>query len=289
MVFIHYDVICQCSSTVVLVMTDYILQHELFIRLSFFFCIFLIMATWEVIQPCRTLSINKTTRWFSNISLVVLNSVTLRLAFPIAATGFALFCSQQNWGLFNFLDWPNWLEILLAIIILDCVIFWQHVAFHYIPFFWRFHKVHHADLDYDVTTGSRFHTIEIILSMSIKFFAILLLGPSVVAIIIFEVILNGMAMFNHANISLPKPIDRVLRIFVVTPDMHRVHHSVIPDELNRNFGFNLSCWDKLFNTYREATRAGNHDMIIGLDDYRDKKITSNLWNMLKIPFIDYKK
>ncbi|MGH1469818.1 MAG: sterol desaturase family protein [Cellvibrionaceae bacterium] len=261
-----------------------ITENELLIRLSFFFGIFFTMALWEIAKPCRELSISKSTRWISNLGLVVLNSLVLRLVFPVAATGFAIFIADQGWGIFNNLSFPIVLEIILSLIILDCAIYWQHVIFHYSPFFWNFHKVHHADLDYDVTTGSRFHTIEIIFSMCIKFLAIAILGPSVVAVILFEVILNGMAMFNHSNISLPKKLDYILRFFVVTPDMHRVHHSVVPDELNSNFGFNLAWWDKIFKTYRKETRAGNTDMTIGLNEYRDKKIASTLWNMLKIPF-----
>ncbi len=267
-------------------MNNFITDNELTIRLAFFFGIFAIMALWEIAKPCRALTVAKSTRWLSNLGLVVLNSVILRLVFPIAATGFAVFVSNQGWGVFNWINLPAPLEIILSIIILDCAIYWQHVAFHYNPFFWNFHKVHHADLDYDVTTGSRFHTIEIIFSMCIKFFAIAVLGPSATAVILFEVILNGMAMFNHSNISLPKKFDNVLRLFAVTPDMHRVHHSVIPDELNSNFGFNLPWWDRIFKTYRQETRAGNHDMVIGLNDYRDANIASKLWNMLKIPFFN---
>jgi sterol desaturase/sphingolipid hydroxylase (fatty acid hydroxylase superfamily) len=201
-----------------------------------------------------------TARWTSNLGLVVLNTVLLRMLFPAAAIGMALFADAKGWGLLNAIDVPGWLAVVAAVVVLDFVIWVQHVLFHAVPAFWRLHRVHHADLDYDLTTGARFHPIEIVLSMLIKFAAIAALGPPVVAVILFEAILNGMAMFNHANVGLPLGVDRALRRFVVTPDMHRVHHSVEEDEINSNFGFNLYWRDRLLGTYRDQPgRAGRGD------------------------------
>jgi sterol desaturase/sphingolipid hydroxylase (fatty acid hydroxylase superfamily) len=214
-----------------------------------------------------------------------LNTLVLRILFPAAAVGMALFTSAQGWGLLNVIDIPGWLAVLIAVVVLDFVVWVQHVLFHAVPALWRLHRVHHADLDYDLTTGARFHPIEIVLSMLIKFAAIAALGPPVVAVIIFEVILNGMAMFNHANVRLPLGVDRVLRWFVVTPDMHRVHHSIEDDETNSNFGFNLSWWDRLLGTYRDQPRAGHEGMTIGIRDHRDPRRVDRLDGMLALPFI----
>ncbi|GAB1256902.1 sterol desaturase family protein [Aurantivibrio plasticivorans] len=263
---------------------EFITQHETVIRLSAFISIFAIMASLELIKPCRQLSVSKSQRWIANLGITVLNTLVLRLVFPIAATSMALWSANKGWGLFNILELPTLVEVALAIIVLDCVIYWQHVIFHYVPFFWAFHRMHHADLDYDVTTGARFHPIEIVLSMSIKLVTILLLGPSVAAVVLFEVILNGCAMFNHSNISLPAKLDRVLRLFLVTPDMHRVHHSVIEKETNSNFGFSLPWWDRLFGTYTPYPQHGNLGMTIGLNEYRDHQEADKLRGMLLIPF-----
>jgi len=196
-----------------------------------------------------------------------------------------LFTTAQGWGLLNAIALPNWLAVLVAVVALDFVIWVQHVLFHAVPGLWRLHRVHHADLDYDLTTGARFHPIEIVLSMLIKFATIAALGPPVVAVILFEVILNGMAMFNHANVRLPLGVDRVLRWFVVTPDMHRVHHSIDDDETNSNFGFNLPWWDRLLGTYRDQPRAGHEGMTIGIRDHRDPHRVDRLDGMLVLPFI----
>ncbi len=260
-----------------------ILDNEITIRLSFFLGIFVIMAIWEVIAPRRALTVSKVLRWSSNLGIVVLNSIVLRLLFPAAAVGMAIFAQEQHWGFFNYLQWPHELEILICVISLDFIIWLQHVMVHSIPMLWRLHRVHHADPDYDVTTGARFHPLEIVLSMLIKFATIALLGPPVVAIIIFEVLLNATAMFNHSNISLPKPIDTVMRLFMVTPDMHRVHHSVEDDETNSNFGFNLPWWDRLFGTYAAQPRAGHDDMVIGIHGYNKRSEVSTLPGMLTLP------
>ncbi len=263
---------------------QWISQNEVAIRLSFFFGVFAVMAYWEVIAPRRTLTVSKTVRWVNNIGLVFLNSFLLRLLFPAAAVGVAAYAVEANWGLLNVYDVPFLLAVAISVIAMDFIVYLQHVLVHAIPTLWRLHRVHHADLDYDVTTGSRFHPIEIILSMLIKFATIVVLGPPVVAVVVFEVILNGMAMFNHSNVRLPLGLDKVLRMFVVTPDMHRVHHSVEDDETNSNFGFNLSIWDRIFGTYRDQPRAGHEGMIIGIHKFRDPKQVSWLPGMLALPF-----
>jgi sterol desaturase/sphingolipid hydroxylase (fatty acid hydroxylase superfamily) len=261
-----------------------ILEHEAAIRLGFFFGVFALMALWELRSPRRTLSVSKAQRWGNNLGLVVLNSILLRLLFPAAAVGMAAIADARGWGLLHVLEPPLWLSVLVAVVVLDFVIWLQHVMFHAVPALWRLHRVHHADLDYDLTTGARFHPIEILLSMVIKFAAIMVLGPPVVAVILFEVILNGMAMFNHGNVGLPAGLDRALRWLVVTPDMHRVHHSVEDDETNSNFGFNLSWWDRLLGTYREQPREGHSGMTIGIRGYRDPREVDRLAGMLLLPF-----
>ncbi|NOZ37442.1 MAG: sterol desaturase family protein [Gammaproteobacteria bacterium] len=266
-------------------MTDFVLANEVSIRLSFFFGIFILMAVWEWRAPRRVLQVSKLLRWSNNLGLVFLNSFILRLLFPAAAVGVAAFAHAQGWGLFNYYAIPDFVAIIAAVIIMDFIIYLQHVMVHAIPVLWRLHRVHHADLDYDVTTGARFHPLEIILSMLIKFATILLLGPPVVAVIIFEVVLNAMAMFNHGNVGLPKGLDRLLRYFIVTPDMHRVHHSVEDDEANSNFGFSLSWWDRLLGTYRSQPRMGHQAMIIGIHKFRELKQSTWITGILSMPFV----
>jgi sterol desaturase/sphingolipid hydroxylase (fatty acid hydroxylase superfamily) len=263
----------------------FITSHELPIRLGFFFGIFGMMAVWELVAPRRRLHTSKLLRWFNNIGLVFLNSLLLRLVFPAAAVGMALFAREQAWGLFNYLEIPVWLAVATSVVTMDLFIYLQHVMVHAVPALWRLHRVHHADLDFDVTTGARFHPLEILLSMLIKFAVILLLGAQVVAVVIFEVILNATSMFNHANVRLPARVDRFLRWVVVTPDMHRVHHSVEDDETNSNFGFNLPWWDRLLGTYRDQPRAGHEAMTIGVRTFRDDRWCSWLPGMLAIPFV----
>ncbi|MEW8209949.1 MAG: sterol desaturase family protein [Candidatus Thiodiazotropha taylori] len=266
-------------------MTDFILDYELTIRLAAFFSIFALMAGWEALHPCRQQRFTRGQRWFANLGITLLNTLLLRLLFPAAAVGFAAFAEAKGWGLLNEIQLPFWLSVIIAVTLMDMVIYLQHVMVHAVPALWRLHRVHHADPDYDLTTGARFHPIEILLSMLIKIATIAALGPPVVAVLIFEVILNGMAMFNHGNVSLPKPLDRLLRWMVVTPDMHRVHHSVIPGETNSNFGFNLSIWDRLMGTYREAPKLGHIEMQIGVNSLQDPQLTTKLSGMLKIPFL----
>ncbi|MCW8931282.1 MAG: sterol desaturase family protein [Gammaproteobacteria bacterium] len=265
-------------------LNSFIIENETYIRLSFFFGIFFIMAIWEVIAPRRALTVSKTIRWINNLGLVFFNTFILRILFPAAAVGVAVFAHNHGWGLLNYYELPMIIAVVITIIAMDFIIYLQHVMVHAVPLLWRLHRVHHADLDYDVTTGARFHTLEIILSMLIKFATIIVLGPPVVAVILFEVILNALAMFNHSNIGLPKMIDKALRWFIVTPDMHRVHHSVEDDETNSNFGFNLTWWDRLFGTYRAQPRGGHKGMIIGIHKFREVKETSWITGMLLLPF-----
>jgi len=263
---------------------EFILQNESSIRLGVFIGMLVIMGLWELLAPRRAPKVSKLLRWGNNLSLVFLNSFLLRLVFPAAAVGMATFTQQQGWGLFNYYNINPLLELVLAVIILDFIIYLQHVMVHAVPALWRLHRVHHADIDFDVTTGSRFHPIEIFISMFIKFASIVVLGPSIVAVIIFEVLLNGMAMFNHGNVGLPKAVDKFLRYFIVTPDMHRVHHSIEDDETNSNFGFNLSIWDRLFGTYKEQPRGGQINMTIGIQQFNTPKQATWLQGLLIMPF-----
>lgn len=266
-------------------MNAFMLQHEIAIRLVCFFGMFGAMALWEIAAPQRRLTVSKLLRWANNLALVVLNSVLLRALFPAAAVGVAAFATRQGWGLFNYFVVPLWISILISVVLLDFVIYLQHVMFHAVPLLWRLHRVHHADLDIDVTTGARFHPIEIVLSMLVKAAVILVLGPPEVAVVIFEVLLNATSMFNHGNVRMPPALDRVLRLLLVTPDMHRVHHSIEEDETNSNFAFNLSVWDRLFGTYLNQPRAGHEDMTIGISTFREANRCVWLPGILALPFI----
>jgi len=259
-------------------------HYESAIRLGAFVGMLVVMGLWETVAPARRLAVSRWLRWANNLGLVVLNTLLLRLLFPAAAVGVAMAARSQDWGVLNLWELPPALAIVLSLIVLDFAIWLQHVIFHAIPALWRLHRVHHADLDYDVTTGLRFHPVEILLSMLIKFAVILLLGPPVTAVILFEVLLNAGAMFNHGNVRLPPALDRILRWFIVTPDMHRVHHSVEDDEANSNFGFNLSWWDRLMGTYREQPRAGHEGMTIGIRAYRTPRAVTWLPGLLALPF-----
>jgi len=263
---------------------DFVMSHEKTIRMTAFFGVLALMAVWELLAPRRALTVSKTLRWTNNIGLVFFNNALLRLAFPAAAVGMAAFAAGQGWGLLHYYGVSLWPALLISVVAMDLVIWLQHVMVHAVPLLWRLHRVHHADLDYDLTTGARFHPLEILLSMLIKFATILVLGPPVVAVVVFEVVLNAMAMFNHGNVRLPAGLDRVLRWLVVTPDMHRVHHSVEDDEANSNFGFNLSFWDRLFGTYRDQPRGGHQGMTIGIRKYRDTRQVSWLDGILTLPF-----
>lgn len=267
-----------------MVLEQLVLANEPAIRLASFVAVFAVIGLWEIAAPRRVLTASKAQRWTSNLGIVVLNSVLLRLAFPLAAAGMAAFAAANGWGLLNHFPVPLWLAVPIAVMAMDFVIWLQHVMVHAVPALWRLHRVHHADLDYDVTTGARFHPIEIGLSMLIKFATIAVLGPPVVAVVIFEVLLNATAMFNHGNIRIPVGVDRVLRRLVVTPDMHRVHHSVEDDETNSNFGFSLPWWDRMFGTYRAQPRAGHAGMTIGIRGHRNPREVARLDGMLLLPF-----
>ncbi len=260
------------------------LEKETVIRLGFFAGVLVLMALGEVLAPRRRLTVNKPLRWTSNLGLVGLNVLAARLVFPLGAVGVALAAEANGWGLFHNLDLPAWMAVLLAVLALDLAIYLQHVMFHAVPVLWRLHMVHHADLDFDVTTGLRFHTIEILLSLGIKAATVVLLGASALAVLIFEVLLNATSMFNHGNVRLPLWLDRALRFLIVTPDMHRVHHSEKPHETNSNFGFNLPWWDFLLGTYRAQPSDGHQHMTIGLAQFRDERVDRLHW-MLALPFI----
>jgi sterol desaturase/sphingolipid hydroxylase (fatty acid hydroxylase superfamily) len=242
---------------------------EPLIRLGCFTGVLLLMMLWEWRAPRRPQRIGRLRRWPHNLLLVLINTLVLRWCFPLAAVGAALLASERGWGMFNAFSVPIWASIVLSLLILDLLIYLQHRLFHAVPLLWRLHRVHHADLEFDVTTGLRFHPFEILLSMVLKLVAVTLLGAPALAVLLFEVLLNATAMFNHGNVRLPTRLDKWLRLMLVTPDMHRVHHSVIPKETDSNFGFNLPWWDRLFGTYRAQPQAGQIGMIIGLNQFRN--------------------
>jgi sterol desaturase/sphingolipid hydroxylase (fatty acid hydroxylase superfamily) len=264
---------------------NFVLQREAMVRLGIFAAVFITMMAWELLAPRRILTVSKSVRWVNNLGLFVLNGIVLRLLFPAAAVGLAISVADMGWGLFNLLDLPFWFEVTAAVLVLDLAIYLQHILMHRVPLLWRLHRVHHADLDIDLTTGSRFHTIEIIVSMLIKWGVILLLGPALIAVLVFEILLNGMAIFNHANVSLPPAVDRLVRYLLVTPDMHRVHHSAIKRETDSNYGFNLSIWDRAFRTYIDQPEMGHDKMTIGIAEFRDARQVDRLPGMLALPFV----
>ncbi|MGI9408544.1 MAG: sterol desaturase family protein [Hyphomicrobiaceae bacterium] len=264
-------------------MDEFLQAHEPLVRLSAFAAVICSMAFWEILAPRRQQTIRRIQRWPSNLAVVLVDTIVVRILFPTTAIGLALLADARGWGLFNYWAVPEWVAVILAVIILDLVIYLQHVLFHAVPALWRLHRMHHADLEFDVTTGNRFHPIEISLSMVIKFAVVVAVGVPAIAVLVFEVLLNAMAMFNHANIRLPRSVDTALRWLVVTPDMHRVHHSVLARETNSNFGFNLAWWDRLFGTYRAQPEAGHEGMTIGVDAFRDPA-EQRLDRMLTQPF-----
>lgn len=264
-------------------MPDTILAAEPVLRLTAFAGVLLAMMVWELASPRRRREIPRLVRWTNNLALVVIDTAVLRLAFPLLAVALALWAQESGWGLFNLLGAPLWLTVPLSILLLDLAIYGQHVLFHKVPVLWRLHRVHHADLEFDVTTGLRFHPGEIVLSMLIKLALVAALGAPALAVLLFEVLLNATSMFNHSNIRLPLGLDRALRLIVVTPDMHRVHHSVLRHETDSNYGFNLPWWDRLFGTYRAQPEAGHEAMTIGIGQFRTAR---DLWldRMLLQPF-----
>lgn len=250
-------------------MSEILLGNEPVIRLAAFAGILAAMALWELFAPRREQAIGRGRRWPNNLGVVMVDTLLVRLVFPTAAVGMALIAEEHGWGLFQAFAVPDPLAFIASVVLLDLAIYLQHVLFHAVPILWRLHRMHHADLEFDVTTGIRFHPIEILLSMVIKFAVVAALGTPAAAVLVFEVILNATSMFNHGNVQLPERIDRWLRWIVVTPEMHRVHHSIVARETNSNFGFNLPWWDRLFGTYRAQPQAGHLGMTIGISQFRD--------------------
>ncbi|MCE8019978.1 sterol desaturase family protein [Halomonas sp. MCCC 1A11036] len=252
-------------------MSEILLLHEPLIRLGIFLLVLAAMALWEFRAVRREQRIRRWQRWPGNLSILVLDTLAVRLLFPLAAVGAALVAAEHGWGLFHLLSAPLWLALPLSVLLLDAAIYFQHRLFHAVPWLWRLHRMHHADLEFDVTTGLRFHPLEILISMGIKIAAVMLLGAPAVAVLLFEVLLNATSMFNHGNVRLPERVDRRLRLIVVTPDMHRVHHSIVRHETDSNFGFNLPWWDRLFGTYRDQPGAGHLGMTLGIEAFRDPR------------------
>ncbi len=258
------------------------MQNESLLRLTLFLTVLILMMVLETLFPKKGRTQKRKDRWVSNLLLVGLGSLALRVLFPVLAVGVAFTAHSKGWGLLNMFDIPVWAGFIVALILLDLSVYLQHVGFHKISFLWAMHRVHHADRDIDVTTGVRFHPFEIIVSMLYKMAVIILLGPSVIAVIVFEIILNVAALFNHANVRLPLKLDRFLRYFIITPDMHRVHHSVNIEETNRNYGFSLSIWDYVFNTYEAQPKNGHSDMKIGLSEFQTTDPNRLFW-LLTLP------
>jgi len=261
------------------------MENETLIRLSIFIALFVLFAIVEALLPRKNRTQPRTSRWLTNWSMTVLNTLTLRLmafAIPLLAVGAAMDAGRNGWGVLNWLDWPTWIEITATILFLDFAIWAQHLITHKIPLLWRLHRVHHSDRDIDVTTAIRFHPIEIALSMLLKIGLVYLLGPAALGVILFEIILNSTAMFNHSNLALPLGLDRVLRLILVTPDMHRVHHSVHQHEHDSNYGFSLSIWDRMFRTYVAQPQEGHEGMTIGLR-WQDDRPSELGWS-LRLPF-----
>jgi len=253
---------------VVTQMTFFGLDEEL-VRATVFVVVFLLMVFAETAYPRKTRTQPRWPRWFTNVSLVLVNTFALRVFMPILAIGMAAYVDAKGWGLLGLFALPNWVEIVAAIVLLDLAIYAQHVASHKFPFLWRVHKVHHVDRDIDVTTGARFHPIEILLSMVFKLVCIALLGPAAIAVFLFELILSTTALFHHSNVRLPRSVDRLLRIFVVTPDTHRVHHSIVHHETDSNYGFFFSTWDRVFSTYIAQPQYGHDGMTIGVEGHQN--------------------
>ena len=259
------------------------LPDEAALRLGVFVVVFTAMALWEAAAPRRTRSHSRFQRWPSNLAIVALNTALLRLLLPVTSVSLALVGESRGWGILGSLSAPRHAKIVASLILLDLAIYLQHVMFHAVPALWRVHRMHHADLGFDVTTGARFHPIEIVLSTLIKFGVVVALGTPAISVLVFEVLLNATSMFNHGNVRIPVGLDGYLRWLVVTPDMHRVHHSIVVGETNSNFGFNLPWWDRLFGTYRAQPTAGHQGMTIGIEQFREPR-ELGLDRMLLQPF-----
>ncbi len=260
------------------------MTHEIWWRLGFFFSILVIMMLLEWRQPARKSPIKSSTRWFANFGLVFASSLIARLAVPIGLTAVALYAQQHGIGLFNLIELPSVVVIVLSLILLDILIYWQHRLFHRMPILWRLHRVHHADAHVDASTGLRFHPIEIVLSILIKLIAVIVLGVPAIAVLIFEIALNGLALFNHANIRLAPAIEKPLRLILMTQILHRIHHSQVVSETNSNYGFSVIWWDKLFGSYKDIAKKTDDHLDIGLIEYPTAKQNASLWGLLIMPF-----
>lgn len=265
-------------------MHNFVSGYETVVRLSVFFFMFVTIASWELTMPRRELITPKWIRWRSNWSITVINTAVIQLLFPILGIGMAVIAAQNGWGVLNTLNVSEGFAIAIFILTFDLAIYWQHRIFHLIPVLWRLHRMHHIDPDFDVSTGIRFHPLSSLLSMLIKLSVIVLMGPPVVAVLISEVLLNATAMFNHGNIHISPKVDRVLRWFMVTPDMHRIHHSVVEDEHNRNFGFNFPWWDHLFGSYRDSPERSQESMTIGIEGFGQPQNINLGWLLIN-PFL----
>jgi sterol desaturase/sphingolipid hydroxylase (fatty acid hydroxylase superfamily) len=254
------------------------------IRIGSYLSVLGVMAAWELIAPRRVLTASKCCRWGGNLTIVILNTAIARLFFMGGVVATAAMAQERGWGLLNVIEGPVWLEFALAVVALDLIIYLQHQVFHYVPILWRFHMMHHSDLDLDVTSGVRFHPVEIIISTAVKAAAVLTLGVAPLAVVAFEIVLNATSLFNHSNVKIPFSVEPVLRWFVVTPDMHRIHHSMDPRETNSNYGFNVPWWDRLFGTYCAEPALGQRGMKIGLE-HLGPPVCLNLFMMLRFPFV----
>ena len=259
-------------------------SREPVIRISIFVAVFVVMSVWEWFAPARTATVTRLPRRIANLTLMILNAGLVRLVVPLSLVGVAFFAQHAGLGLFQYLRLSPWLSIPVTVVLMDLAVYGQHVAMHKVPFLWRLHLVHHADPEFDVTTGIRFHTFEILLSFGYKALPIVLLGLPATGVLLFEVLLNAMSMFSHSNVRLPFRWEPIVRAVAVTPDMHRVHHSILTRETNSNYGFNLSCWDRFFGTYRDQPTDGHVGMTIGLPESRDERRVVRLVGMLLLPF-----
>lgn len=271
-------------------MSESLLQHASLVRLAVFATVFAVMALWELAAPRRPQPLGRRRRWPGNLGVIVVDTLLVRLLIPTTAVAVALAATQRGWGLWPALHAPTWLALAGSIVLLDMAIYLQHVLFHAVPVLWRLHRMHHSDLELDVSSGARFHPAEILLSLGIKMAVVAALGAPAVAVLVFEVLLNATSMFNHANVRMPGWLDSALRWLLVTPDMHRVHHSWLPRETNTNFGFNLSCWDRLFGTYHAQPQDGHANMTIGINQFRDPRelrLDRMLWQPFRGPVDGY--
>ncbi|MGI9316513.1 MAG: sterol desaturase family protein [bacterium] len=262
-------------------MNNLIADSEATLRLSAFFMVLILLICLEFVFPRRRLILPRLHRWISNIGISLINTAFVKLVFPFAGLSAAILAQQKQWGLLNQVEMPLWMGVILFLLIFDLTIYLQHRLFHAVPFLWRLHRMHHTDVDYDVTTGNRFHPVSILLSTIIKFLLVIMMGAAPVAILIAEVLLNATSMFNHSNLKLPVGLDRILRKFIVTPDMHRIHHSVVVSEHSHNFGFNFPWWDRLFGTYIAEPSLGHETMKIGIEGFRNQKSANLLWLLIQ--------